>query len=270
MTQRNREIIERTARQRRRRGRGGLKRRRRRRRRKGRMMKKRYTLPGALQADASTCTCMHTHTFVRAVSVSPGAKARNHAAWKKEEEEEEGPLRPSGPHRCTEDGPGGTRGGVPHHEPRRGATVVPLRARKREEIAASFVHPPHPLPCLLAAKGGGHRGGGGGGGGIHGAPRTFSETIRCSWTLRRLHDGPLASPLLLLFSFRFSFSPFIRFQPPDIRPRILYARSCFAVFKQEDHLRWVYILLLFSRVERSRLFLFLFIVDWVLYRFRIY
>lgn len=236
MTQRNREIIERTARQRRRRGRGGLKRRRRRRRRKGRMMKKRYTLPGALQADASTCTCMHTHTFVRAVSVSPGAKARNHAAWKKEEEEEEGPLRPSGPHRCTEDGPGGTRGGVPHHEPRRGATVVPLRARKREEIAASFVHPPHPLPCLLAAKGGGHRGGGGGGGGIHGAPRTFSETIRCSWTLRRLHDGPLASPLLLLFSFRFSFSPFIRFQPPDIRPRILYARSCFAVFKQEDHL----------------------------------
>lgn len=152
MTQRNREIIERTARQRRRRGRGGLKRRRRRRRRKGRMMKKRYTLPGALQADASTCTCMHTYTFVRAVSVSPGAKARNHAAWKKEEEEEEGPLRPSGPHRCTEDGLRGTRGGVPHHEPRRGATVVPLRARKREEIAASFVHPPHPLSPVSSRR----------------------------------------------------------------------------------------------------------------------
>lgn len=60
------------------------------------------------------------------------------------------------------------------------------------------------LPCLLAAKGGGHRGGGGGGGGIHGAPRTFSETIRCSWTLRRLHDGPLASPLLSS-----SYSPFV-------------------------------------------------------------
>lgn len=166
---------------------------------------------------------IHTNTFVRAVSVSPGAKARNHAAWKKKEEEE-GPLRPSGPHRCTEDGPGGTRGGVPHHEPRRGATVVPLRARKREEIAASFVHPPHPLPCLLAARAGGGRR----------APwrRRRRWDSRCPEDVQRdntLFVDPAAtsrrtarfsSPLpLLLFSslsFRSSFSPFIR--PSSFHP----------------------------------------------------
>lgn len=43
-------------------------------------MKKKYTLPGALQADASTLVRVLTYTHVRAVSVSPGAKARNHAA----------------------------------------------------------------------------------------------------------------------------------------------------------------------------------------------
>lgn len=43
-------------------------------------MKKKYTLPGALQADTSTLVRVLTYTHVRAVSVSPGAKARNHAA----------------------------------------------------------------------------------------------------------------------------------------------------------------------------------------------
>lgn len=135
-----------------------------------------------------------------------------------------GPLRPSSPHRCTEDGPGDTRGGVPHHEPRRGATVVPLRARKREEIAASFVHPPHPLPCLLAARAGGGRR----------APwrRRRRWDSRCPEDVQRdntLFVDPAAtsrrtarfsSPLpLLLFSslsFRSSFSPFIR--PSSFHP----------------------------------------------------
>lgn len=175
---------------------------------------------------------------------------------------------PSGPHRCTEDGPGGTRGGVPHHEPRRGATVVPLRARKREEIAASFVRPPHPLPCLLAARAGeGRR-----------APwrRGRRWDSRCPEDVQRdntLFVDPAAtsrrtacfsSPLpLLLFSslssFRFSFSPFIR--PSSFHPLSAPWSSVFVLgfstrvlvsqFLNKKNICGGYILLLSGRAERS-------------------
>lgn len=193
-------------------------------------MKKRYILPGALQADASTCTYMHTYTFVRAVSVSPGAKARNHAAWKKKEEVEEGPLL--APIVARKMAPGAHAEVYPTMERSNGRSAAGAETRGDSgELGA---------PSLLAARAGeGRR-----------APwrRRRRRDSRCPEDARRDNtlfvDPAATSRRTACFSsyssFRSSFSPFIRPSPRFIRSQpspgirsILHAYSCFAVFKQE-------------------------------------
>lgn len=121
------------------------------------------------------------------------------------------PPRPPAPLRCEKDAPEGRRGGVPHHEVQRsnGRSAAGTETRGDSgELRASSSPPPPPggSPRAERVKGGGHRRGGG----IHGALRTFNETIRSvkpAATSRRTTAPLLLLPFFVLFRLPLCLSP---------------------------------------------------------------